>query len=71
MCVCLYFALFVAYGPAAARRVAQVCRRNGGVYVKAGQFGAAFGGVPREYRTVLSQLEDRAVPKPYKMVRRG
>ncbi|GLI59471.1 hypothetical protein VaNZ11_001354 [Volvox africanus] len=54
-----------------AKQLLAVCRRNGGVYVKAGQFAAAFGGVPREYRTVLSQLEDRAVPKPYKMVRRA
>ncbi|GIL77243.1 hypothetical protein Vretimale_3082 [Volvox reticuliferus] len=54
-----------------AKQLLAVCRRNGGVYVKAGQFAGAFGGVPREYRTVLSQLEDRAVPKPYKMVRRA
>ncbi|KAG2491437.1 hypothetical protein HYH03_010223 [Edaphochlamys debaryana] len=53
-----------------ATQLLEVCRRNGGVYVKAGQFAASFGGVPREYRTVLSQLEDRAVPKPYKQVRR-
>ncbi|KXZ48574.1 hypothetical protein GPECTOR_26g477 [Gonium pectorale] len=54
-----------------ATQLLEVCRRNGGVYVKAGQFAAAFGGVPREYRTVLSQLEDRAVPQPYKTVRRS
>ncbi|GLC68771.1 hypothetical protein PLESTF_000735000 [Pleodorina starrii] len=54
-----------------AKQLLAVCRRNGGVYVKAGQFAAAFGGVPREYRVVLSQLEDRAVPKPYKAVRRA
>ncbi|EFJ51760.1 hypothetical protein VOLCADRAFT_103263 [Volvox carteri f. nagariensis] len=54
-----------------AKQLLAVCRRNGGVYVKAGQFAAAFGGVPREYRTVLSQLEDRAVPNPYKVVRRA
>eukprot|EP00198_Chlamydomonas_reinhardtii_P006337 XP_001695673.1 predicted protein [Chlamydomonas reinhardtii] len=51
-----------------ANKLLEVCRRNGGVYVKAGQFAAAFGGVPREYRTVLAQLEDRAVPRPYRAV---
>ncbi|GFR41974.1 hypothetical protein Agub_g2774, partial [Astrephomene gubernaculifera] len=54
-----------------AHKLLEVCRRNGGVYVKAGQFAAAFGGVPREYRTVLAQLEDRAVPRPYSTVRRA
>ncbi|PNW84595.1 hypothetical protein CHLRE_03g150600v5 [Chlamydomonas reinhardtii] len=54
-----------------ANKLLEVCRRNGGVYVKAGQFAAAFGGVPREYRTVLAQLEDRAVPRPYRAVRRA
>lgn len=48
-----------------AHRLLAVCRANGGVYVKAGQFASAFGAVPREYRSVLSQLEDRAVPRPY------
>lgn len=48
-----------------AHRLLAMCRTNGGVYVKAGQFASAFGAVPREYRTVLAQLEDRAVPQPY------
>jgi aarF domain-containing kinase len=27
-----------------------VCKQNGGVYIKTGQFAGAFGAVPREYR---------------------
>lgn len=48
-----------------AQKLLDVCRANGGVYIKAGQFASAFGAVPREYRTILAQLEDRAVPRPY------
>ena len=33
-----------------AHSLVQVCRRNGGVYVKAGQFAGAFGAIPKEYR---------------------
>eukprot|EP00955_Chlamydomonas_euryale_P105720 365661-Chlamydomonas_euryale.AAC.5 len=33
-----------------ATRLAAVCRANGGVYVKFGQFACSFGAVPREYR---------------------
>lgn len=50
--------------------VVQVCRTNGGIYVKAGQFASAFGVVPMEYRKTLQQLEDQAVPRSYKSVRR-
>jgi hypothetical protein len=56
---------------AALRAPHQVCRRNGGVYVKGAQLASSFGGVPREYRTVLAQLEDRAGPRPYRRVRGG
>lgn len=35
-----------------AHTLVQVCRRNGGVYVKAGQFAGAFGAIPKEYRWV-------------------
>lgn len=37
----------------------EVCRVNGGVYVKAGQFAAAFGSVPTEYRNRLALLQVR------------
>ena len=46
----------------------QVCRANGGVYIKAGQFASAFGAVPIEYRRQLACLEDRATPRPYQKI---
>jgi hypothetical protein len=39
------------------QRLTEVCRANGGVYVKAGQFAAAFGAVPNEYRKHLALLQ--------------
>lgn len=45
-----------------------LCSCTTGVYVKAGQFAAAFGAVPREFRVVLAGLEDRATPRPFKAV---
>jgi hypothetical protein len=53
-----------------AVRLAGVCRANGGVYVKFGQFAVCFGGVPREYRVLLAQLEDKARPMPYSSIQR-
>ncbi|MEW5315817.1 MAG: hypothetical protein WDW38_007221 [Sanguina aurantia] len=53
-----------------AEKLLHVCRTNGGIYVKAGQFASAFGVVPMEYRKTLQQLEDQAVPRPYSSVRR-
>jgi hypothetical protein len=38
----------------------EVCRYNGGVYVKTGQFAAAFSSVPNEYRKHLALLQVRA-----------
>eukprot|EP00798_Chlamydomonas_sp_ICE-L_P018837 gene18837-25385_t len=41
------------------RRLANVCRANGGVYVKAGQFASSFGAdraVPRSYRAIRQVL---------------
>lgn len=43
----------------------QVCRANGGVYVKAGQFAAAFGAVPPEYRKHLALLQVECVSECY------
>jgi aarF domain-containing kinase len=40
-----------------SQRLTEVCRANGGVYVKAGQFAAAFGAVPMEYRKHLALLQ--------------
>lgn len=42
------------------QRLTEVCRANGGVYVKAGQFAAAFGAVPNEYRKHLALLQVRS-----------
>mmetsp|Transcript_28800 Transcript_28800/g.73421 ORF Transcript_28800/g.73421 Transcript_28800/m.73421 type:complete len:584 (-) Transcript_28800:963-2714(-) len=53
-----------------ARELLSVCRANGGVYIKAGQFASAFGAVPVEYRQLLRQLEDKATPRPYADIRR-
>lgn len=39
------------------------------MYIKTGQFASAFGAVPREYRNVLSSLEDKAQPRPYEVIR--
>lgn len=57
------YALPPALPAAAARadKLLQVCRSNGGVYIKAGQFAGAFGAVPLEYRVKLSSLQDRYV----------
>jgi hypothetical protein len=42
-----------------------VCRANGGVYVKAGQFAGAFNAVPPEYRKRLALLQDKAKARPF------
>lgn len=42
-----------------AQKLAAVAKANGGVYVKFGQFAVTFGAIPREYRVMLAQLEDR------------
>lgn len=52
-----------------AAELASVCRANGGIYVKCGQFAVSFGAVPREYRVTLSQLEDKATPRPFRVIR--
>lgn len=54
----------------ALQRLTEVCRANGGVYVKAGQFAAAFGAVPMEYRKHLALLQDKAKPRPFYSVER-
>eukprot|EP00798_Chlamydomonas_sp_ICE-L_P018840 gene18840-25388_t len=38
------------------RRLANVCRANGGVYVKAGQFATSFGALPREISAIRQVL---------------
>ena len=38
--------------------------------MKAGQFAAAFGAVPMEYRKHLALLQDKAKPRPFAAVDR-
>ncbi|KAJ9527018.1 hypothetical protein QJQ45_025271 [Haematococcus lacustris] len=52
-----------------AQQLLRVCRANGGVYIKAGQFASAFGAVPREYRVQLTGLEDKAQPRAFREIR--
>jgi len=49
------------YGEAHERsavRLRKMCARNGGLYVKAGQFASTAGGVPLAYSRELSKLQD-------------
>lgn len=41
---------------------AQVCRLNGGIYVKAAQFASDLASVPPEYRAALGALTDDCAP---------
>ena len=45
-----------------------LCRRNGGVYVKAGQLASQLSDVPRAYRDACATLQDRAGWRPYQEV---
>jgi ubiquinone biosynthesis protein len=40
------------------------------VYVKTGQFAAAFASVPPEFRKHLALLQDKAKPRPFAAVER-
>ena len=53
-----------------AEKLLHLCRMNGGVYVKAGQFCSTFGALPREFRQILCNLEDRARPRPFRHIRK-
>ncbi|XP_011625354.2 uncharacterized aarF domain-containing protein kinase 1 isoform X1 [Amborella trichopoda] len=46
----------------AANRILKLCEVNKGFYVKAGQFIASIRQVPKEYQSLLSSLQDQAVP---------
>lgn len=47
----------------------QVCRQNGGIYVKAAQFASNLLSVPEEYRAELGALLDDCRPVPLAAVR--
>ncbi len=45
-------------------KLAAICRANGGVYVKAGQFASTFGAVPAEIRCVVRSNEMAFCSRP-------
>ncbi|KAJ4962094.1 hypothetical protein NE237_022004 [Protea cynaroides] len=53
-----------------AKRILKLCEANKGFYVKAGQFVAALRQVPNEYSSILSSLQDQAVPCEFKAIKR-
>lgn len=52
-----------------AKRILKLCEANKGFYVKAGQFVAALRQVPKEYISILSSLQDQAVPCNFKDIK--
>nr|CAN64277.1 hypothetical protein VITISV_013210 [Vitis vinifera] len=52
-----------------AKRILKLCEANKGFYVKAGQFVAALRQVPNEYISILSSLQDQAVPCNFKDIK--
>eukprot|EP00959_Pyramimonas_sp_CCMP1952_P082614 1726340-Pyramimonas_sp.AAC.1 len=40
-----------------AERILELCRKAGGVYVKAGQLASETSALPMEYRTILAALQ--------------
>ncbi|GAV58436.1 ABC1 domain-containing protein [Cephalotus follicularis] len=52
-----------------AKRIRKLCGTNKGFYVKAGQFVSALRQVPKEYSTILSSLNDQAVPCNFKAIK--
>ncbi|XP_051117149.1 uncharacterized protein LOC127241921 [Andrographis paniculata] len=52
-----------------AKKILKLCDANKGFYVKAGQFVAAVRQVPREYSSILSSLQDQAVPCDFEAIK--
>ncbi|KAG6607049.1 AarF domain-containing protein kinase 1, partial [Cucurbita argyrosperma subsp. sororia] len=52
-----------------ANRILKLCQVNKGFYVKAGQFVASLRQTPNEYSSILSSLQDQAVPCPFKDIK--
>jgi aarF domain-containing kinase len=54
-----------------ANRLLELCKTQGAVYVKVGQHVASMNhAVPKEYTSVLTQLEDRAAYRSYSQIER-
>ncbi|KAH6571722.1 hypothetical protein BASA61_004584 [Batrachochytrium salamandrivorans] len=53
-----------------AQRILNVCRRNGGLYIKLGQQIASVPVLPKQYSQALHELYDSAPVVPYKAVER-
>ncbi|XP_009404221.2 uncharacterized protein LOC103987593 isoform X2 [Musa acuminata AAA Group] len=49
-----------------AKRLLKLCEANKGFYVKAGQFVSSLRQVPKEYTSILSSLQDQAIPCHFK-----
>ncbi|XVF71030.1 hypothetical protein PTKIN_Ptkin12aG0002000 [Pterospermum kingtungense] len=52
-----------------AKRMLKLCESNKGFYVKAGQFVSSLRQVPKEYSSILSSLQDQAVPCDFKVIK--
>ncbi|KAE8650567.1 aarF domain-containing protein kinase 1 isoform X1 [Cucumis sativus] len=52
-----------------AKRLLKLCQVNKGFYIKAGQFAASLRQTPNEYSSILSSLQDQAVPCPFKDIK--
>ncbi|XP_028800598.1 uncharacterized aarF domain-containing protein kinase 1 [Neltuma alba] len=52
-----------------AKRILKLCEANKGFYVKAGQFVAAQGVIPKEYSSTLSALQDQVSPCSFKAIK--
>ncbi|CAK9317890.1 unnamed protein product [Citrullus colocynthis] len=52
-----------------AKRLLKLCQLNKGFYVKAGQFAASLRQTPNEYSSILSSLQDQAIPCPFKDIK--
>jgi len=53
-----------------AKRIYNMCKDNGGVYIKAAQFVAARKVLPWQYTQQLALLQDQAPAQPFSQVRR-
>ncbi|KAI5067265.1 hypothetical protein GOP47_0017793 [Adiantum capillus-veneris] len=52
----------------AAKRILKLCEANKGFYIKAGQFVASLQHLPKEYTSILSALQDQALPCAFEVI---